>query len=50
VFIQRLMLEGLSDLTLLCGVLLFLLLSHQNASRLLCSAILRNRWPRVLDR
>jgi hypothetical protein len=48
--IQRLTLEGLSDLTLLCGVFLSLLLSRRNASRLSSSAILQNRRPRVLDR
>jgi hypothetical protein len=43
VLIQRLTLKGLSDLTLLRGVFLFLLLSHRDVSRLSSSAILRNR-------
>jgi hypothetical protein len=36
--------SSLSDLTLLCGVFLSLLLRHRNASRLSSSAIFRNRW------
>jgi hypothetical protein len=41
--LQRLVLEGLLDLTLLGSVLLLLLLGHQEASSLLSSPILRNR-------
>jgi hypothetical protein len=47
--IQRLALKGLPDLTLLRGVFLFLLLSRGKASHLSSSAILWDRWLRVLD-
>jgi hypothetical protein len=43
--IQRLTLEGLPDLMLLHGVLLSLLLSRREASRLSSSKILWNRRP-----
>jgi hypothetical protein len=48
--IQCLALEGLPDLTLLHGIFLFLFLSRRKASYLSSSMILRDRWPRVLDR
>jgi hypothetical protein len=45
VLFQCLTLEGLLDLTLLRSVLLFPLLGHREASRLLSSPILWNRRP-----
>jgi hypothetical protein len=47
--IQRLAFEGLPDLTLLCDIFLFLLLSRRKASHLSSDMIFRDRWPRVLD-
>jgi hypothetical protein len=43
--IQRLTLEGLPDLTLLCGIFLFLLLSRRKASHLSSGTIFQDRWP-----
>jgi hypothetical protein len=48
--IQCLALEGLCDLTLLCGVLLSLLLGRREASRLSSSLIFRNQRPQLIDR
>jgi hypothetical protein len=48
--LQRLMLEGLLDLTLLGSVLLLLLMGRQEASSLSSSPILWNWRPRFLDR
>jgi hypothetical protein len=43
--LQRLLLEGLLDLTILGSVLLLLLLGRQEASSLPSGPILRNRQP-----
>jgi hypothetical protein len=45
--LQRILLEGLVDLTLLGSVFL-LLLGHQEASSLPSDPIFRNWWPRFL--
>jgi hypothetical protein len=47
--LQRLLLEGLSDLTLLGSILLLLLLGYREASSLPSGLIFRNRRPRFLD-
>jgi hypothetical protein len=48
--LQRFLLEGLADLTLLGSVFLLLLLGRQEASSLPSDPIFWNRWPRFLDR
>jgi hypothetical protein len=48
--LQRLLLEGFADLTLLGGVFLLLLLGRQEASSLPSDLIFRNRRPCFLDR
>jgi hypothetical protein len=49
-FLQRLLLEGLPNLTLLGSVLLLLLLGCQEASSHPSSLIFQNRRPRFLNR
>jgi hypothetical protein len=48
--LQRLLLLGLADLTLLGGVFLLFLLGCQEVSSLPSDPIFQKRWPRFLNR